>query len=68
MLEFYSQRNVAYSNPPEIFVNDLSHNTTSSLCIPLKEKVLTAGDGHEIGYQQGFSGDLFCGKAEDGRG
>jgi len=35
--------NVAYSNLPEIFVNDLSHNQRSSLRIPLKEKVLTAG-------------------------
>ena len=35
--------NVAYSNLPEIFVNDLSHNGTSSLRIPLKGKVLTLG-------------------------
>jgi len=35
--------NVAYSNLPEIFVNDLSHNGGLSLRIPLKEKVLTAG-------------------------
>ena len=35
--------NVAYSNLPEIFVNDLSASRKSILCIPLKEKVLTEG-------------------------
>jgi hypothetical protein len=34
--------NVAYSILPEIFVNDLSYGRALSLCIPLKEKVLTS--------------------------
>jgi hypothetical protein len=68
MLEFYNQGNVAYSNPPEIFVNGLGHNTTSSLGMPLKEKVLTVDGDSEIGFQCGVSRDLICGKAEDSRG
>jgi hypothetical protein len=60
--------NVAYSNLPEIFVNGISHNRTSSLCILLKEKALTVGGSLEKGFWQGFAAQPVCGKAEDGRG
>jgi hypothetical protein len=60
--------NVAYSNLPEIFVNDLSQRSLSRLRIPLKEKVLKAGEGDEIERLARSSPDFICGKAEDGRG
>jgi hypothetical protein len=60
--------NVAYSNPPEIFVNDLSHTGRLSLRIPLKEQVLTAGKRLKAGCRCGLSLFAICGKAEDNGG
>jgi hypothetical protein len=60
--------NVAYSNLSEIFVNDLSSSRTPAPRIPLKEKVLTAGEHFAIGFYSAVWMDSVCGKAEDGRG